>query len=351
MNRKVFCLAAAFVVSAMLALKPGYVQAQTATPSQIARFDPNGAAGACSNAGIDCVDSVITQDPNNGNIGIGTAFPEWPLHLMSTATYGPIFELDASNTAGGKKWFFQSTGGDAFQGQGKLIIRQQTDGLEPMTFNPNGNVRIGPSVPIEGPFTVNSGHSNNLAVVLYGRTGTTGKLRVDTDIPDNVPTYSFDVGAHTGNGRGISFGWDTFSSKRWKTNIQTVHGALEKVEHLRGVSFDWKKDGRHDIGLVAEEVGDVVPEVVNYEENGKDAMSVDYARLTALLIEATKEQQSQIGKLKAEIKALKSLEKRTVELKEKENDAEIAKLKSRLDKLEGMLRNAAYQAAWTRPTE
>ena len=55
--------------------------------------------------------------------------------------------------------------------------------------------------------------------------------------------------------------------------------------------FRWKADGKHDIGLIAEEVGEVIPEVVAYEENGKDAKSVDYARLVAVLIEAVKEQQ------------------------------------------------------------
>ena len=130
--------------------------------------------------------------------------------------------------------------------------------------------------------------------------------------------------------------WDTGSSRRWKTNIQTIQGALEKVARLRGVSFDWKKDDRHDLGLVAEEVAEVVPEVVGYEENGRDAVSLDYGRLTALLIEAVKEQQAQIGELRAKLQGRKALERRTIELKEKE--AEIADLKARLEALERMVK-------------
>jgi hypothetical protein len=72
------------------------------------------------------------------------------------------------------------------------------------------------------------------------------------------------------------------------------HGALKKVERLRGVEYAYTPSGKHEIGLVAEEVGSVVPEVVTYEENGKDALSVDYSRLTALLIEAVKQQQREI---------------------------------------------------------
>jgi len=45
--------------------------------------------------------------------------------------------------------------------------------------------------------------------------------------------------------------------------------------------------------MIAEEVGKVVPEVVSYEANGKDARGIDYARLTALLVEAVKQQQAQ----------------------------------------------------------
>jgi hypothetical protein len=101
-------------------------------------------------------------------------------------------------------------------------------------------------------------------------------------------------------------GWITYSSGRWKTNIQTLAGALEKVERLRGVSYDRKADGKHEIGVIAEEVGQVVPQVVAYEENGVDAQGVDYSRLTAVLIEAVKEQQIQIRALKAEIEQLRT---------------------------------------------
>ena len=102
----------------------------------------------------------------------------------------------------------------------------------------------------------------------------------------------------------IADAWTTYSSRRWKTNIQTLQDALDKVARLRGVSYDSKADGQHNIGLIAEEVGEVVPEVVAYEANGQDAKSVDYARLTALLIEAVKEQQAQIHTLKSEIERL-----------------------------------------------
>jgi hypothetical protein len=94
------------------------------------------------------------------------------------------------------------------------------------------------------------------------------------------------------------------SSKRWKENILPIEGALSKVQSLRGVSYDRKEDGKPSIGLIAEEVGEVIPEIVTYEENGKDANAVDYSCLVAVLIEAVKEQQKQIDELKATVKSL-----------------------------------------------
>ena len=107
------------------------------------------------------------------------------------------------------------------------------------------------------------------------------------------------------NGNALVDAHLTISSRRWKENIVTIEGALEKIQRLRGDSFDWKANSQHDIGLIAEEVGEVVPEVVAYEENGIDARSVDYARLVALLIVGMKEQQ-QIEDLQAAVAALES---------------------------------------------
>lgn len=105
----------------------------------------------------------------------------------------------------------------------------------------------------------------------------------------------------------IADAWTTYSSRRWKENIRTINGAIDKVQQLRGVEYDWKANGKHDIGLIAEEVGEVIPEVVVFEQNGIDAKSVDYSRLVALLIEASKEQQSTIETMQNEIAQLKTL--------------------------------------------
>jgi hypothetical protein len=136
-----------------------------------------------------------------------------------------------------------------------------------------------------------------------------------------TPTQRLDV---NGNVRANRF--LTSSSERWKTNIQTIEGALEKVENLQGVSYDWKADGKHDIGLIAEEVGKIIPEVVVYEENGQDATAVDYAKLVPVLVEAVKEQQQLLEDKDAQIAALKQ-----------EKDTEIATLQEDNHKLEARM--------------
>jgi hypothetical protein len=101
--------------------------------------------------------------------------------------------------------------------------------------------------------------------------------------------------------------WTTRSSRRFKTNIQPLEGALTKVEQLQGVSYESKVDGKHEIGVLAEDVDRVVPEVVSRNPETHEVQGVDYSRLSALLIEAVKSQQAELQSQQAEIRQLKAL--------------------------------------------
>ena len=79
-----------------------------------------------------------------------------------------------------------------------------------------------------------------------------------------------------------------------KKNVSTIENALEKVLSLRGVEYDRIESGEHQIGVIAQEVEKIIPEVVY----GDEIKSVAYANIVALLIEAIKEQQKEINKLK-----------------------------------------------------
>ena len=81
------------------------------------------------------------------------------------------------------------------------------------------------------------------------------------------------------------------SDERLKDNIKIIDNALSKVNLLRGVEFDWNSNQStytgHDVGVVAQDVERVVPEIVNTRENGYKA--VKYEKIVPVLIEAIKE--------------------------------------------------------------
>jgi len=106
------------------------------------------------------------------------------------------------------------------------------------------------------------------------------------------------------NGPGVNYGGS--SSIRWKKNLTPIDHPVEKVKAIRGVYFDWDQEhgGQHDVGMIAEEVGRVLPEIVVYEQNGVDASGMDYSKITPLLLEAIKAQQEEIESLRARLEAI-----------------------------------------------
>ena len=93
--------------------------------------------------------------------------------------------------------------------------------------------------------------------------------------------------------------FNTTSDATLKTNVETLTGSLDAVKSLRGVSFDWLENGNSEVGVIAQEVEAVLPDVVSTNDQG--IKSVKYGNMVALLIEAMKEQQAQIDELKAKL--------------------------------------------------
>ena len=90
-----------------------------------------------------------------------------------------------------------------------------------------------------------------------------------------------------------------FSDKTLKTDINTINDALGTVGKLRGVSYKWKENNEPSIGVIAQEVEQVIPEVVHTSEhNGKEVKSVDYGKMVGVLIEAIKELKAEVEELK-----------------------------------------------------
>ena len=97
------------------------------------------------------------------------------------------------------------------------------------------------------------------------------------------------------------------SSRRYKENISPLPNALDTVLRIQAVTFDWKPEfgGKHDLGFVAEDLGAIVPELVEWNANSKEALGVRYDRIGVLVLGAVKEQQKQVVTLQNENVALR----------------------------------------------
>jgi len=119
-----------------------------------------------------------------------------------------------------------------------------------------------------------------------------------------IGTYALqlDVDAEDNSGSAIANAWIAYSSIKHKEDVEEIEDALEKVLQLRGVNFTWIKSRKEDVGLIAEEVAEVIPRVVEYNENdGTTPIGLDYTRLVPYLIECVKEQQDRILDLEKKV--------------------------------------------------
>ena len=131
----------------------------------------------------------------------------------------------------------------------------------------------------------------------------TNNSRMDVYI-NNSNEFRFESdGDFHADGDVVAFSSTTASDSRLKSDIHTINDALGTVGKLRGVSYKWLRDGKADIGVIAQEVEEVVPEVVKTKTtlglDGEEEMkTVDYGKLVGVLINA-------INELKAEVEELK----------------------------------------------
>tara|TARA_R110000824_G_scaffold163868_8_gene339749 strand:- start:57 stop:815 length:759 start_codon:yes stop_codon:yes gene_type:complete len=127
----------------------------------------------------------------------------------------------------------------------------------------------------------------------------TGYLGVGT----GSASYRIDIpNSSNAGGQVRANAFITYSTRRLKKDIKPLENSLNIVANLQGVEFRWKDSDRLDYGFIAEDVGKTLPGVVQWDENGKDALSMDYTRIISFLVEAVKEQQEQISELKHLVK-------------------------------------------------
>ena len=98
----------------------------------------------------------------------------------------------------------------------------------------------------------------------------------------------------TASGQVKANAFVSYSSVRYKENIEPLNSAVETISKLQGVSYNWKDTGKKDFGFIAEEVGKVLPDIVEWSADPQYANTMDYTRIISFLVEAVKEQQKKI---------------------------------------------------------
>lgn len=90
--------------------------------------------------------------------------------------------------------------------------------------------------------------------------------------------------------------FNTLSDANYKADIETIEGAMDKLNNLRGVEYNWKSNGEASVGVIAQEVAAVYPQLTTESE---ERLSVNYNGLVGLLIQAVKELSAEVEELKS----------------------------------------------------
>jgi len=269
----------------------------------------------------------------SGNLGIGTTSIPNPFssaysNILQVGTTGGNTRLaiTAGSTSSSDLNFADSNdatnvgsyvGAISYKHNGDYMLFS-TNGSEKMRVTSTGNVGIGETSPPQ-KLTVNGGvfitdditspgsagtYTYNATAIDYSGSGarfwswgdattrgTFNFIQLENDGTNQQTALSIDS---SGN---ATFAGDVtaYSDKRVKENIKTIDNSLEKVNQLRGVEFNKIGEDKKSIGVIAQEIEKILPEVVR--EDDKGMKSVAYGNITGILIEAIKELTAKVERL------------------------------------------------------
>jgi hypothetical protein len=249
-----------------------------------------------------------------GRLGIGTTKPGSRLHVV-----GGALKITGAGTNTGVRiagsWIGDHydgvlrirSGGGSVSFDGEDIVGIGTTEPESKLHVVGGSLKITGAGTETGVQIAGSWIGDHYDGVLHIRSGG-GTVSFDGE--DNVgiginvaPSEKLHVGGYV-----CSLGSRCASDARWKENISPIENTLDRITQLRGVTYEWtdksKGEGRH-LGVIAQEVEEVFPEVVRTDSQGY--RSVEYSKLVAPLIEAVKTLKAENDALKERISRLEAL--------------------------------------------
>lgn len=139
--------------------------------------------------------------------------------------------------------------------------------------------------------------SSAITISVAATSANTGSTVVSRDISGDFNAGSINCSNLTASFTVTAKDINSTSDINLKTNIKSIENAIDIVNHLRGVSFDWIDDGKSSYGVIAQELEQILPNLV--KENGNK--SVNYNGLIGILIESIKELSSEVESLKKRI--------------------------------------------------
>jgi len=223
----------------------------------------------------------------SSDIGIGVTNPISQLHIKKTTSLGPIIQLENAYNGSGADTLIRF--GDSTENYSYSV--GSDDSANSFRISYNGSSYNG-AVPGTNDFLIFS-TSGNAEIPNGDLKVTLGSIAVG-----NISNSATD-GRIDASNDVVAF---STSDIRLKNNIKTIDKALDKVNSIQGIEFDWiekeKVHGNsgHDIGVIAQEIEKVLPDVVTTRDNGYKA--VKYEKIVPLLIEAIKELTNEVNELK-----------------------------------------------------